>query len=275
MDPRPLREVTAADIETFESDGAVCLRRMFDRAWLDLLVPGIERAMATSGPYSRRQTLEGEPGLYFSDYGASHRVAELRRFALESPAAELAARLMRSERANFFFDAVWVKEPGTVKRSAWHQDQPYYCVDGRQICILWLPIDPVSQWVSLQCVRGSHSWGRMFAPVRFSDGGGYGRPDVGAYEAMPDIDAEPQAHEILTWALEPGDCIVFHGMTIHGAPGNHCEVTRRRAVSTTWVGDDTTYIERPGEMEPQFEGHGLRPGDPMESALFPRVWPRA
>lgn len=274
MSIHPLNPITDDNVTAFERDGAVCLRGMFAQSWLDLLAEGVEQALVTSGPYSRQQTQDGEPGRYFSDYGASHRVAELNRFALESPAAEVAARLIRSQRANFFFDGVWVKEPGTAKRSAWHQDQPYYCVDGQQICIVWLPIDPVPEDVCLQCVRGSHHWNRMYSPVRFKDLGDYGRPDASAYEPMPDIDADPQRYEIMKWAMNPGDCIVFQGMMVHGAPGNLGQPNRRRAVSTTWMGDDTTYVERPGEMEPDFEGHGLKPGDPMEATLFPRVWPR-
>ena len=275
MHPHPLSTVSPQDIDNFERDGAVRLRGMFAKEWLDYLAGAVAEAMAGSGPYTKTQSNPDDPGFYFSDYWPSKRVERLNYFALNSPAGEIAAHLLRSGRSNFFFDAVWVKEPRTVQPSAWHQDQPYYCVNGRQICILWLPIDPVAENVSLQCVRGSHRSGAMYDPVFFKTGStGYGRDEHAKYPAVPDIDAEPGAYEILKWELAPGDCIVFHGLTIHGAPGNSSTDRRRRAISTTWLGDDTTYIERTGMMEPHFDNIELVDGDTLDCAYFPRVWPR-
>jgi ectoine hydroxylase-related dioxygenase (phytanoyl-CoA dioxygenase family) len=67
---------------------------------------------------------------------------------------------------------------------------------------------------------------------------------------------------------------VLHGMCIHGAPGNCQKHASRRAVATTWVGDDAVYVERPGEMEPDFSDRGLKPGDPLDEPAFPRVFER-
>ena len=275
MHAQPLSAVSQQDIDSFERDGAVCLRGMFAEEWLDYLAGAIDEAMSSSGPYTKTQSNPGDPGFYFSDYWASKRVERLNYFAHNSPAAEIAANLLRSRRSNFFFDAVWVKEPGTEQRSGWHQDQPYYCVNGRQICILWLPIDPVARGVSLQCVRGSHRPGTLYDPIFFKTGaGGYGRDEQTNYPTIPDIDAHPGDHEILKWELARGDCIVFHGLTIHGAPGNPSPERRRRAVSSTWLGDDTTYIERSGLMEPHFDEIDLVDGDSLDCAHFPKVWPR-
>lgn len=268
--------VSSEHIETFNRDGAVKINGAFDHATLEKLADCIELAMAGRGPYTRTQSGPEDPGLFFSDYWPSKRVAGLRAFASHSPAAEIAGRLMQSASARFFFDAIWVKEPGTVKRSAWHQDQPYYCVDGAQVCIVWLPIDPVPKNISLRCIRGSHRWNTLFAPVRFKDGAGFGRArsDLGklGYADMPDIEATPDRYEQLSWDFEPGDCLVFHGMTLHGAPGNAGE-SRRRVVSTTWVGESATYVERPGQMEPhRAEFDAMLDGGPLHHAYFPTCW---
>ena len=92
---------------------------------------------------------------------------------------------------------------------------------------------------------------------------------------MPDIQADRGAYDIVAFDMEPADCIVFHGLTVHGAPGNTSLERRRRALSTIWLGDDTTFAARPGPVRPLFEGHGLAPGDPSDCEYFPRVWPRA
>ena len=106
MRAEPVRDIAAHEVETFTRDGAVQLRGIFDPDWLGLLADGVAAAMSSRGPYTRRQSAEDDPGLYFSDYWASQRVAPLERFVRTSPAAQIAARLMRSTRANFFFDAV-------------------------------------------------------------------------------------------------------------------------------------------------------------------------
>ena len=59
--------------------------------------------------------------------------------------------------------------------------------------------------------------------------------------------------EWLDYLAVARDCIVFHGLTIHGAPGNPSSQRRRRAISTTRLGDDTTYVERAGLVEPHIE----------------------
>ena len=170
----------------------------------------------------------------------------------------------------FFHEHVLVKEPGTREISPWHQDQPYYCVDGEQVCSIWIPLDPVPQSVCPEFVAGSHRWNRMFTPLKFADH----RPYDGAFERfedLPDIEATRGDYEILSWALEPGDAIAFHMKTVHGAPGTATHATRRRAIATRWLGDDAVFAERPFTTSPPFPELGLEPGDPMEYELFPVV----
>ena len=265
--------VTDRDVETYETDGVVCLRGAFGREWIDLLAAGVEKDIANPGPLHTIQQAANDPGFFLTDFCMAQRLAEFRRFALESPAGAIAHRLMRSRHVNFFYDGLWVKERGTPKRTRWHQDQPYYSVDGRHMCILWLPLDPVPREVCLELVRGSHDWGRWFQPELTRSGRDL-YPESTAFERMPDIEAERSRYDILSFEMAPGDVLAFHGMVVHGAPGNPGATNRRRALSTIWLGDDTVHATRPGPVRPLFEGHGLKPGDAMDSPYFPRVWPR-
>jgi ectoine hydroxylase-related dioxygenase (phytanoyl-CoA dioxygenase family) len=63
---------------------------------------------------------------------------------------------MGSTQVRFFHDHVLVKERGTVQRTPWHQDIPYYNVEGRQNVSMWIPVDPVPRGVTLEFVVGSH-----------------------------------------------------------------------------------------------------------------------
>ncbi|MDD1303384.1 hypothetical protein PT211_20710, partial [Klebsiella pneumoniae] len=42
-----------------------------------------------------------------------------------------------------------------------------------------------------------------------------------------------------------------------------------------WVGDDASFADRGGVTSPPFPELTLRDGDPLDSPLFPQVWPRA
>lgn len=59
---------------------------------------------------------------------------------------------MNSETARLYHDHLLVKEPNTRQRTPWHQDQPYYNIDGRQNCSMWMPVDPVSRESTLEFV---------------------------------------------------------------------------------------------------------------------------
>ena len=37
------------------------------------------------------------------------------------------------------------------------------------------------------------------------------------YEDVPVAEIEEGRHDLLSWACQPGDVVVFHGLTIHGA----------------------------------------------------------
>ena len=37
------------------------------------------------------------------------------------------------------------------------------------------------------------------------------------YEDVPLDEIEGGSHKILSWDCEPGDVVVFHGLTLHGA----------------------------------------------------------
>jgi ectoine hydroxylase-related dioxygenase (phytanoyl-CoA dioxygenase family) len=191
---------------------------------------------------------------------------------------ELAARLMGSRSATLLYDQLFVKEPGSVERTPWHQDLPYWPVAGEQVVSIWVPFDPAGPENGVVTyVKGSHRWGRVFRPQAF-DARNAGAFAASAYEPMPPID--PQTHELISWRVEPGDVLAHLGLTIHGAAGNGAADQRRRALALRYTGDDARYDPRPGtfmDME-SVRAHvpapDILPGARMGGALFPTAWPR-
>lgn len=273
MNGAPARPIDESEVEQFRSDGIVHLKGVVGPEWIEILSRGVEKSIAHPGPLHTVQTREGEKGFFLSDICMAQDIEEYRSFMLNGPPPAIAARLMGTSRVNFFADTLWVKDGGTDKRTRWHQDQPFFWVDG-EMCVIWFPLDPVGRDSALELIRGSHHWGKSFAPELSRDGRDlYGAPDRAALTRMPDIQADRAAYDILAFAVEPGDCIAFNGLTVHGAAGN-ASARRRRAVSSIWMGESARYASRPAPGRPHFEGHGLKPGDAMDCDYFPRVWPR-
>ena len=225
--------------------------------------------MAAPGPYASNNDKAGETGRFFDDYCNWTRIPEFVEVVETSPVAEVAADLMRSRRVQMFHDHILVKEPGTSMATPWHQDGPYYFVEGAQTVSFWSPLDPVRA-ATLRCVAGSHRWEKEVLPTRWVSEDGF-FPDAGQYMPVPDPEAEGM--RIVEYEMEPGDAVAFNFRTLHGARGNTSDA-RRRAFSIRLVGDDARYVERPGPTSPPFLGHDMQPGQRLREDWFPVIWPR-
>lgn len=266
MAPHPL--ITPDHIENYRRDGAVLIKGLF-RDHVESLRKGVETNMAEPGEYAAENLKAGEGGRFFDDYCNWQRIPEFEDAIRTSSAAEVAADLMQSDTVQLFHDHVLVKEPGTSKPTPWHQDAPYYFVEGRQTVSFWSPLDPVRE-ASLRCVAGSHLWPKPVLPTRWlSEENFYA--DANTYMPVPDPDAEGMT--VLEWEMDPGDAVAFDYRTLHGARGNQSK-TRRRAFSLRLMGDDARYVQRPGRTSPPFPGHGMQPGERLREDWFPVIFRR-
>ncbi len=259
--------ITDATVEQYAVDGAVILPGLF-ADWVAPLQRGVETLMSDPSPLERSYQPTDGTARFFQDLCNWQRIDEFQDFVFNSPAAATAARLMQSDSGRFFHDHVLVKEPGTSIVTPWHQDQPYYCTDGRQSVSFWVPLDEVPKETSLRCIAGSHRWGKDHRPKRFDGSNLYENDD---YEELPDIDANIDQYRVLQWALQPGDAVAFNFRCVHGAAANTGQSNRRRAFSARWVGDDAVFVDRGGKGSPPFKGLTLKTGDPLDGPEFPRV----
>ncbi len=264
-------KVSKRQIEDYQRNGAVVLRGVF-ADWVEPLRQGVESNMAAPGPYGSENVLASDGGgRFFDDYCNWQRIPEFTDFMRNSPAAAIAGQLMESRQVQVFHDHVLVKEPGTPKPTPWHQDMPYYCVEGMQTGSYWIPLDPVSEENTLRLVLASHRWPRLLRPTRWASGEDF-YADDSEFMDMPDI--EGGAYSIMAEALEPGDAILFNYRTVHGARGNPGS-QRRRAFSARFVGDDVRFIQRQGRTSPPYPGIGQSTGERLREDWFPTVWPAA
>jgi hypothetical protein len=158
------RDISAEEIETYHRDGVVLLPAMFDADWIDLLSRGLLANCNAPTNRSRVWDRDAEGRTMFYDSQAWQGVDEYRQFIFESPAAQIAAQLMGSAQINFYFDAVFVRSPGSQFSTPWHQDEPYWSVDGYDTCTIWMPLVPVKRENALAYVPGSHRLDSVFYP---------------------------------------------------------------------------------------------------------------
>ncbi|MBT6275753.1 MAG: phytanoyl-CoA dioxygenase family protein [Chromatiales bacterium] len=261
--------ISSADVEAYRRDGAAPLRGVIPKGWVERLREGVEENLAAPGRYARFYTPEGAEGFFFGDYCNWRRIDAYREFVHESPAAQLAAELMGASRVNFFHEHVLVKEPITQEPTPWHHDQPYWVVDGQQVCSMWIPLDSVPRESTVEFIAGSHLSGNWYTPQSFTTRESHPSNEG---NSVPDVNAHRDDYNILGWALEPGDCVVFHALTLHGAPGNSSSSRRRRAVAMRFTGDDARFTRRDGFMSPPFDDVDIAPGSLMDSEHFPVIW---
>jgi ectoine hydroxylase-related dioxygenase (phytanoyl-CoA dioxygenase family) len=246
-------------IADFRREGAVALRGVLTEAEVERLRAGVDRNLHSPSELAIRE------GNFFEDFRNWNRIPEFEQVIRSSRLAAVARELMGSQTVRLFHDHVLVKEAGSTEKTPWHQDQPYYCIDGMQNVSFWIPLDPVSRENTLEFARGSQASGTWYMPRSFVAK----TPMVfeeGTLAEVPEIPDE----DVIGWPLEPGDAVAFHMLTLHRAAGSP---TRRRAFSLRLVGDDVTYAPRPHRTSPPFpelEGE-LESGAPLEHPLFPQL----
>jgi ectoine hydroxylase-related dioxygenase (phytanoyl-CoA dioxygenase family) len=265
--------VSDHEVEVFQADGAVVLRQLLSPAEVERLRAGIDENLAHPSPRAKVASARDDPGWFIEDFCCWAENPHYRGLIFGSVLGEAGARLMRSATARLYHDHMLTKEPGTRQPTPWHQDQPYYNISGAQNCSFWIPADPVSRQSTLEFVAGSHR-GPWLMPRSFMDAQARWFPE-GSLAELPDIEADRGRFRILGWALEPGDAVCFHMLTLHAA-GGVSGGQRRRVFSVRLIGDDVRHAPRSWKTSPDFPGlSDLPPQAPLEHPLFPVLWPRA
>ncbi|WP_425091619.1 phytanoyl-CoA dioxygenase family protein [Tropicimonas sp. S265A] len=272
--------ITPDNRTAFSRDGAIVLRNSFSRSWIETLRAGIDADIAKPTENFARHTKDENAPAYIEDYWAWSKIPEFEDFVRNSPCARLAAGLMGVPSVNLVMDNWFLREAGSKSRPPFHQDLSYFDFEGT-MCVLWLPLEPVTKENGIAFVKGSHLWDKLFMRVRFADGHPSFEPTEVAgqtYHPPPDVNADPDAYELLQWDLDLGDCIFFDMRTLHGGLSSvtPTETVRRFTLRMTAPDGMIRYRgDWAKEERAQFEAAGYRNGDRIAGDFFPQLWPRA
>jgi len=274
--------ISEADIHTYERDGVVCIRGQFDA---DLLAKSlalcVDHSTKTAVSLVAADDADGGPGRTIVSSHMARTSPGFMDIVANSPAAEIAARLMVVPDVRYLYDQLFIKEPGTTAPTDWHHDLPFWPFDGNDIASVWIALTPVNRDNSgLVYVAGSHKWNTLYRPdpapprQNFLKGGSGDLPPCPAFHKEFD---NPE-YRFVSWDMEPGDCLVHHPLTVHGAGPNASLEQRRVALSIRYFGGDAKWAApRTSFTVPGTEHEvGLKRGAfPANEDVFPVIWRRA
>ncbi len=268
-------EVPQYVIDYYAENGAVRLEQPFDSYWIDGLLDGFEEIMrgyetgSTEYPVARQ---EGKLGIQ----NVVLRHPFYRKWAIESPVAEIVGQVTQSDTIRFYFDNFFCKE-GDQKEMATslHHDVGAFGFKGTQMPSFWLALTDVDMNnAPLVTALGSHkNTDFMFrSPAQKS-----GLPLLEGYREpteIPDYLAE-NGYELKPWETQKGDVIMVHPYTIHASLHRKGGAGIRIAHSSRWLGDDVTWQGSIyNEMEASTHEPQLDVGSPPSEEQFPVVWRR-
>lgn len=225
-----------------------------------------------------RQTAEGRLTLRYLWRDS----AELRDVLFQQAMAKPIADIVGSKTLRFWFDLTFVHSgagggrPGSG--TPWHHDVPTFSFRGELMPSLWLALTPTDATLSrLMFIDGSHRTNQGY--YRSPE---LPKPPAGCQDGfvdLPDFDALIAAGkvQVLAWDCQPGDAILLHPCTIHGAQGHDGQGPhpRRIAMTTRWLGDDVRFLPHSYEralQQPAVAQTGLMLGQRPHGEWFPLVY---
>ncbi len=260
-------------IAAYDRDGAVCVERPFAASWIEGLLAEYERIVDNWRAGSTEYPVHENNGA-LGIQNVILRNGFYRRWAIESPVAEIVAQITQSQSVRFYFDNFFVKVgSGPETATPLHQDVPAFGFQGAQLPSAWLALTDVDMDnAPLITALGSHR-NRLFmfrSPIQKP-----GWPLLPGYREPAGIPAYIAGNhfEIKAWPVRKGDLLVVCPYTIHGALARKTSAGSRIGFSSRWMGDDvrwrgTIY----NEVEASTHPSELQAGQPPPDELFPVIY---
>ena len=227
----------------FHHDGVICLPNVLSSEVLACAQECYEWTFAHPGP-SAGSVLLGTQGTFYQDQANPAAFEHYHQLIHETSIPDITRLLFSGENVWFLYEQIWLKEGADTRRTPWHQDLPYLPCGGDDLSVMWMPLDPVAKPQALEFVRGSHR-GPLYNPSAFNpDDELAGLYDPAEWPPLPDIQAARGQFDIISWATNPGDVVIFHPAILHGGAPTQ-KAARRRTVSLRFFGDDACFTKRP------------------------------
>ena len=226
----------------FRRDGVVFIESALDDRTVKLAEKAFEWSLNNPGP-GARPVLGGSPGAFYQDHSNPGCFPAYRELLTDTTIPDIVMHILGCDNLWLLYEQIWLKG-GNKHPTPWHQDLPYIPVEGDDLAVLWTNLDEVAREESLEFVQGSHR-GPLFNPTAFDAK----NPSAtmfadGVWPTLPDVEAARDQFPIVSWAVRPGDLVVFHPAILHGGAPTRAG-QRRRSLSLRFFGDRAFCAERP------------------------------
>ena len=234
--------------EAFARDGVAYLPGVLPEPFLGQLLEAWQWSMANPGPLASPLVAGRKDGR--QDLCNPGALPVYRDVLLQSPVADLTAALWGVPDVWFMYEQVFHKVAGAAVGTPWHQDTSYLMVNGPHLLVMWITFEAIPAPLSLEFVRGSHR-GPLYNTSRFD----LNDPTQPIFPSdklpnLPNIEAERDRHDIVSFAVTPGDVVVFHPSMLHGGGATDPAHPERRTLTLRFFGPDAHFEMRPAAAGP-------------------------
>jgi ectoine hydroxylase-related dioxygenase (phytanoyl-CoA dioxygenase family) len=237
---------------------------------VSILRSAVDEAVAHPSELGYSVANLGDTGFFFTDYNLWQRDGRVNELIRSSAVPDLARSLVDSLGITLYFDNVFVKAAGSRNIVPWHEDSMYMRMNGT-VLNFWIALDPVPMDSAVLFKRGSHLRNAPKSQaIHFDQAKTYSNPLTRGRAPLDDFSSIDDTYDIISWAAEPGDAVVFTQRTFHASLPNNAPHTRR-AIGFLLLADDVTFDDDPGRSDPPFRGEDLFNGGPPQCASFPRL----
>jgi len=271
------RKLSKEEVVSFRTNGVVKVSGAIDPSWIPELLTVADVQLTKPSKWVNDVNAGASENRLFTDRYLWRHNDVIHRFVHDSGCARLAAQAMGSNSARFYFDHLLIKKVNTPTITPWHQDAPYWPFRGKQIASIWLALTPVTvEGSGMEFIRGSHLDDVYYLPEVFGGADNKSGQWASAQQgvAVPDIDANREEYDIVSFDMAPGDALIFSAWILHGARGNSSSTQDRVALSTRWLGDDVLWDPREG-VDPTVDPAQVLvdPGmPPRDNSFFPEIF---
>ena len=258
-------------LSVFEKEGVVLLKKAINKNWRSILIDSIDKDIDEPGPFYHDYKTKSCKGKFHGSMRIWEHNEGFKKYCLKSPLPHFAAQLLNSKKINLFYDQLFVKEPECTNRIRWHNDLPYWPLRGWGVISFWVSLDKIrKENGSMEFIRGSHKWGKLFQPEHFAPGVSDPYEINPEFEKIPDIESNRDKYDIISFDMNPGDLLAFNALVVHGSGGNLSKKHRRRGYAVRYTGDNVFYSKRMGSHK-DLRNSQLEEGDYLTSGQYPIV----
>ena len=292
---KPLRDLSAAEVERFLSERVIHVSGVLSPAWIKQIEDVVDAQTQVTGLQSMKAN-------------AWHADEGMHRIIMNCPLAHIAQQVLDgmspaddpeprgdSKPIRFFYDQMFVKHPraapdeneeedaqGNLGNTPWHHDITFWPVDGEQIVSIWIALDATNlENGGLEFVPGSSNFEDRFQAIGVGDAGRLPFASTTLKE-LPEINSATTGQtdgdlSAISFDMQAGDVLIFDAKILHGAPPN-LSSRPRRGIALRYLGSDVVidgdkYGEQTSMAPFDCYDESRANGDRVRGYAYPQVLP--